>query len=490
MSLSPGDTVSHPEFDIGTVVQVLGDTCVVCFFGENLDVETASLTVVGRKLAPVVDQTNTDRSHDKIAFRSAFEAINLGVAPADFGQLIDLTIRSNELKEKVSNWLNNAPHKGCCKVVFGYYGSGKSHMLKFARCMALQAGWVVAYLEFDPKAADPAKPHLVYKNLTSALEFPQREDGGRTEGFVGFVKEVRDNWSKKDIRSNAVFKSNPWFCGAFEILMKYPHMPDVMDEYRDSILWLAGDHNSFQTVNRLARDKGLRIKVPRMPVTKETADIYVHHLVVINTLCKLLGYKGLAIILDEAEHVRGYNVRRRERANNFFELLARAAHPPDLRDDEPVVNDHGLPVPPFWESSPHFALLVGLTEADTFLDPRLNLREACLFLRSEEDRVMLSNPDREDYLNWSDHFLKTFNRFYPLETQLISTDEARVRVIQCLGESYPASPDTLILRNFIKLATLVPCILMSHPEITLDDLIYRLRSTSSEYLGNALPWEL
>ena len=41
-----------------------------------------------------------------------------------------------------------------------------------------------------------------------------------------------------------------------------------------------------------------------------------------------LGYKGLALILDEAEHVRGYNVNRRERANNLFDLLSRAAHRP------------------------------------------------------------------------------------------------------------------------------------------------------------------
>jgi len=74
----------------------------------------------------------------------------------------------------------------------------------------------------------------------------------------------------------------------------------------------------FRQSNALARDKGLNIRVPRMPSTRETADIYVHHLVVVNTLCKLLGYKGLAIILDEAEHVRGFNVRRRERANNFL----------------------------------------------------------------------------------------------------------------------------------------------------------------------------
>lgn len=489
MSLSPGDKVLHPEFGHGTVVEIFGGTAVVNFFGDNLDVETVMLSMIEKKALQVPDLTEEDRSQEKTPFRTAFEAINLGVAPPDCGQLIDLTINSDELKEQVSGWLADAPQKGLCKVVFGYYGSGKSHMLKFVRCMALQAGWAVAYLEFDPKAADPAKPHLIYQNLMSVLEFPTREDGRQAEGFMGFVKEVRDHWAKKDIRNNPVFKSNPWFSSAFEILMKYPHMPDVIEAYRDACLWLAGNHNSFQTINALAREKGLKIKAPRMPVTKETADIYVNHLVVVNALCKLLGYKGLAIILDEAEHVRGYNVRRRERANNLFELLARSAHVPDLDDDEPAMNDHGIPVHRYWEKGPHFALFVGLTEGDTFFEPTLSLREACLFLRTEGDRIMLTNPSREDYALWCDLFLKKFCNFYPLEAALISSDAHRAMVVECLAESYPSSPDGITLRNLIKLASLAPCILLSHPETTLEELIRQLQTTAADYLGNALPWE-
>ena len=489
MFLSPGNKVSHPDFGQGTIVQQLGGTAVVNFFGDNIDVEVDELTLLEKTVAQVVDKTNEDRSKDKTPFRTAFEAINLGVAPSDCGQLIDLTIRSEELKNKVNGWLTDAPSKGLCKVVFGYYGSGKTHMLKFVRCMALKSAWVVAYLEFDPKAADPAKPHLIYQNLMASLEFPERENGRQTDGFMGLVKEVRDCWALKDIRNNPTFRSNPWFANAFEILLKYPHMPDVMESYRDACLWLAGNHSSFKTINSLAIDKGLKIRVPRMPVTKETSDIYVHHLVVVNALCKLLGYKGLAIIFDEAEHVRGFNVRRRERANNLFDILSRAAHAPDPDDDEPVMNDHGIICPPYWKGGPHFALFVGLTQADTFMDSSLSLREACVFLRTEEDKIILSNPSREDYALWCDTFLKKFCSFYPLETKLIASENIRKTIVECLAESYPSSPDGITLRNLIKLASLVPCILLSHPETTLEELLTHLHSTTADYLGNALPWE-
>lgn len=488
MYIFPGNKVMHPEFGQGTVVQLLGGTAVVNFFGDDIDVEVDHLTVM-KGTSQVIDKTIEERCQDKIPFRAAFEAINLGVAPSDCGQLIDLTINSAKLKKQVSGWLANAQQEGLCKVVFGYYGSGKSHMLKFTRCMALQAGWAVAYLEFDPKAADPAKPHLVYQNLMSALEFPAREDGHRAEGFMGLIKEVREHWSEKNIRNHPVFRSNPWFSSAFEILMKYPHMPDSIENYRDACMWLAGNHSSFQTVNALAREKGLKIRVRRMPVTKETSDIYVHHLVVVNALCRLLGYKGLAIILDEAEHVRGYNVRRRERANNLFELLARSAHVPEPDDDDPAMNDHGMPVPQYWQEGPHFALFVGLTEADTFLDQSLALREACLFLRTEGDRIVLSNPTRNDYAQWCYLFLKKFSTFYPLEARLIDSDTARSQVVACLADAYPSSPDCVTLRSLIKLASLVPCVLLSRPEIALEELISHVRGASANYIGNALSWE-
>ena len=489
MHLAPGNKVTHPEFGQGILVQLLGNSAVVNFFGDNIDVEVSQLSAIGAIVSQVTDKADEDRSQDKTSFRTAFEAINLGIAPSNSGQLIDLTIRSKELQKQVSGWLTEAPKKGLCKVVFGYYGSGKTHMLKFVRCMAQKSAWVVAYLEFDPKAADPAKPHLIYQNLMASLEFPEREDGRQTKDFMGFIKEVRDHWALKDIRNNPVFRGNPWFASAFEVLMKYPHQPDLNDKYRNACLWLAGNHNSFQDVKNLAREKGVKVNIPRMPVTKETADIYVHHLVVVNALCKLLGYKGLAVIVDEAEHARGFNVRRRGRAANLFDLLARAAHTPELDDDAPTPNDHGMLIPPYWNEGPHFALFVGLTQPDTFLDSELSLREACVFLRKEDDRIILANPSREEYAKWCDLFLERFNNFYPLETRLISSAKIRKKIVECLADAYPSSPDGITLRNFIKLASLVPCILLSHPETTLEELLNHLRSTSAGYLGNALPWE-
>ena len=488
MAPVPGDMVIHADFGQGKVLQVLGGTSVVEFFGDALDVSTDDLTLIQTSATEVVDETDNDRPQEIASFRRSFEAINLGVVPPDPEQLIELTIGSKAVQSRIKKWLSSARAEGLCKAVFGYYGAGKSHMLKMVRCMALQKGWAVAYVEFDPKAADPAKPHLVYQNLMAALEFPERKCGSRSEGFMGFVKEVRDHWGAKNIRNNKIFKSSPWFSTAFEILLKHPHFPDMPD-YRDACLWLSGAHNSFKQINTLAREKGLKIRVPRMPVTKESSEIYVFHLVVINELCKLLGYRGLMIILDEAEHVRGFNVRRRERANNLFDYLARSAHKPDPDDDLPALNEHGLALPHYWNTGPHFGLFVGLTEADTFADETMSLRDACVFLRTEEDRVRLFNPSKSEYRDWCDGFLKRFCEAYPLKTSLLESKKNRLQVVTCLESAYPSSADGVTLRNLLKLASLVPCILLSHPETTLEELIEHLHNTTADYFGNALPWE-
>ena len=120
------------------------------------------------------------------------------------------------------------------------------------------------------------------------------------------------------------------------------------------------------TIRSLSWRAGFKDKIPTMPQNKNTGVVYAYNLVVLHEIVKALGYKGLAIIIDEAEHVRTYSVNRYLRANNFLDVLARCAHLPrnDLKNPE---NDYEhFNLPSFWREGPHFALFVGLTEgADT-----------------------------------------------------------------------------------------------------------------------------
>ena len=208
MKVEPGAQVEHPEFGFGIVQQAVGDIAVVRFFGEDIDVQLNELTIKGDHKAGTASEHH-DGDTRKTSFRRAYEAINLGVVPPEPVELIDLTIGGDRTSAQVKLWLKEADTKGLCKVAFGNYGTGKSHFLHLVRAIALKAGWVVSFLEFDPKAADPAKPHLVYRGLMNNLHFPKKEDGTQIEGYMGLIKEIRRYWL--DVRDIPHFKLSPWF---------------------------------------------------------------------------------------------------------------------------------------------------------------------------------------------------------------------------------------------------------------------------------------
>ncbi len=476
---------------MGSVVEVLGGIARVSFFGEEIVVPVNELKLAA-EYQPDAKQPlhghHAATPEERKRFRRSFEAINLGVVPPDTDQLIALTIGGANWTTEVSAWLRNAPKSGLCKVVFGYYGAGKSHYLNLVRCVALREGWVVSFLEFDPKTADPAKPHLIYRNITCSLQFPDREDGSRMIGFSGFIKELREKWHEREIRQSCRYlTANPWFLNGIEILLKYPHSQD--EDYIAGCGWLGGENQPLQTMNNLALRKGCFNRVPRMPRVKETADIYVLHLVTLHDLCKAMGYKGLLILLDEAEHVRGYNVRRRERANNLFDLLARAAHPPVPGDVVPIPNDHGIVVPAYWGDGPHFGLFVGLTEGAPTL-PGQGLRDECVFLHDESDRVRLTPPTPMDYARWCEVYFEMAHRHYPLQTGLLSVPRERKALAELLRNEYEKAEGELrVLRNWIKLASLAPCIALAGTAESTEEVATCLKNAAAGCRHEALPWE-
>jgi hypothetical protein len=485
--ISVGTAVEHADLGPGTVRRLLGAIASVDFLGETIEVDIGELAP-RRDFAPEVRPDDRLYDADALTFRQAVEAINLGVVPPDPLRLIGLTIGGERTAARIKRWLSEAHGKGLCKVFFGFYGSGKSHRLQLVKAEALRQGWVVAFLEFDPKAADPGKPHLVYGGLMNGLSFPVRADGSRTEGFGGLVREIRKNWDK--VRGGRYFRDSPWFREGMTALNHFPHDQD--EEYRAAVSWLAGDVRALGAMRGLARASGQPpSSIPMMPQTRECSDIYVFHLVVLHEICQALGYAGLALVVDEAEHARNLNVRRRERANNLFDLMSRAAHLPLSDVGQPDRNEHERRIPHYWEHGPHFALFVGLTEGDTFADSSLDLREACVFLHTEDDIVRLRPPDSGAYEAWCERFFLACHEHLGPGMAIIGRPETRKSIATCLREAFRASPaDHRDMRSWVKLAGVVPAILMSHSGIDASNLIKDIAAAAHATTTDVLPWEL
>lgn len=488
MSLTSGTQVEHPEYGFGTVQRVVGNVAEVLFFGENLPVDISEL-VVKDAYTPKAYQTPVTADARRVSFRRAFEAINLGVVPPEPDELIEMTIGGDRVSAHVNEWLDSAYTEGLCKVVFGNYGTGKSHFLQLVRAVALRAGWVVSYIEFDPKEADPAKPHLVYRSLMSSLLFPKKADGSQVSGYMGLIREIRRYWL--EIKDLPHVRKSPWFRPALSCIVTEPHS-ETDQEYLDACGWLFGQNSALQTIRRMAKYSGLAgSQIPIMPRTRETAEIYVHHLVVVAEICRALGYQGLLIILDEAEHVRSFNVRRRSRANNFFDFLGRSAHKPLFNGEQPIRNNHNSDLPRFWQEGPWFGLFVGLTEGETFSDPSLPLKEACVFLHDMSDIIRLEIPSPEDYEELCTKLLTRFHCYYPESTGLVLGDESRRLVTGVLKSQFEyMRKNEKPLRTWVKLACLIPSILLAGNASTIEELTQKIRKAAQEATDYVLPWEL
>ena len=482
--LAEGVIVQHAEFGLGKVVRILGDLVSVEFYGDMLDVRGDELTPTPEAIRRV--SANEPPPTGGVPFRRALEALNLGVVPPDPGELIEFTIGGHETAQEVKGWLDRFPEAGLCKAVFGNYGTGKSHFLRLVEAIALQAGWVVSLLEFDPKAADPAKPHLVYRGLANNLRFPPREDGSQISDFEGLIYEVRKHWDR--VSSGLLFRNSPWFRPALETLRFYARNQE--EDYGSACSWLGGADVPLSVIRGLARAAKVPDAIPRLPRMRETADIYVHHLAVLAEICRNLGYGGLLLVLDEAEHVRGFNVRRQERANNLFDVLARSAHYPMKAGGSIIPNDHGVALGPYWNQGPHFALVVGLTEGDVFADKSVPLHDACVFLHNKSDRKMLKPPSPAEYEAWCEHFLRRFCEYRPTHAAMLDSDKARRAVAAALRVGFEKAPlESRVLRRWLKLACLVPSVLMAGNAATLEELIAILDRAALELGDQLLPWD-
>ncbi len=480
--------VEHAEFGMGKVLAVLGEIATVDFFGEAIDVGLDELLARQHSGVPPIGVA-LPREVTDVAFRKAFEAVNLGVVPGEPEQLVKLTIGGEKASKEIGSALGKASKEGLSRLFMGYYGSGKSHYLQLVKAVALGEGWITATVELDPKAADPAKPSTVYQALMGGLEFPEKADGQRNIDFTDLVKEIRDNWDK--VRSLPYFRQSPWYNYGLEALLNLSHRRDDQS-YMSAISWLQGQVKQIGAIRSLSWNAGSRRKIPGMPLTKDNGLIYGFHLVVLNEVVRALGYKGLAIIIDEAEHVRSYSFSRYTRANNFFDILARCAHRPQLDLRRPDCDfEYEFEIPAFWKEGPHFALFVALTEGVDTQDLKRKAGELSVLIHDQADVVQLTAPTGADYELWCDRFLEQAAHRLGARVEMLTDVGLRARLAATMRRHFDDSPESeRILRNWTKLAGFVPALLMGNAKaVTADDLVDAVADAARQVAGQVLPWD-
>jgi len=86
--------------------------------------------------------------------------------------------------------------------------------------------------------------------------------------------------------------------------------------------------------------------------------------------------------------------------------------------------------------------------------------------------------------------LTDFHKHYPEKTKLISSKKARVTIAGVLGDEFEMNRDNdMVIRIWVKLACLVPSVVLACEAESVDDIISIIQKAVRELSGGSLPWE-
>lgn len=146
----------------------------------------------------------TNRTVDSLTSQEAelvIESLRMGVPPMGFTLLFTVGRRA-ELEE-LKRTLADSTRGGSGRFLNANYGSGKSHLLKVIREMALDAGYAVSYITMDATGGVRGnRMDQVFEAVCRGIEVP----GGESRGLANLFRVAIDS----GINVDRVVRSGYW----------------------------------------------------------------------------------------------------------------------------------------------------------------------------------------------------------------------------------------------------------------------------------------
>lgn len=303
-------------------------------------------------------------SRDSVRFRArqAVEVLRMGTVPVREIEAFTVGLRP-QIRALDKALTTAAESSGEVQAVLGDYGSGKSHFIELAAQHALTANFVVARVSLDLKETPPNKALEIYRAATASLQYPDSslrglgplldravEQPGAIEEFAALGRLAR--------------------C---PLTLALRVMADPSNFYNrcDVARWVGGQIKRNALVN-VAFKRTTFGPPPPLYANGENGRQYAYLVTAISALARLLGYSGLAVLVDESEHYSLLKPLQRQRADTFFQALiggALAGRSPIEPDAIPV--DYRAPDYPIsFDRKPHLLFVFALTYTDTGLPVR------------------------------------------------------------------------------------------------------------------------
>ena len=289
---------------------------------------------------------------DQFRAQQTLEALRVGVVPVQDAETLTIGLEAERVT--LDRALDRSRERsGDVLAVIGDYGFGKSHYIELAARRGLRENFLAAGASLDLVEVPPGKAHKIYEALVTSLRYPDTDARG-----------LRPLLDKALAHPSAIARfvelcpREPKACPLAAALLALQDCPSesAVDQM---VQWLSGQ------AKPQAEMKTCLKKPPPLYLTGETARQYTYLLTGISLLATLLGYSGLAVLIDESEHYSLLRATQRERADSFFKaLIVSALGLNNTRIDARDIPDNPrADYPVSYTSEPHLLFLFALTES-------------------------------------------------------------------------------------------------------------------------------
>jgi len=374
----PGDPIRHPDWGAGRIVGFLrGGRVVRVVFDEMAgapwDIPRDELTFLkpdgavpapGRKVReppsredgekrsgrtskrrpkgeadrnlPEERDSGSDASpRDSVAARQAIEALRLGVVPRS--HLDTYTVGRDLELVVVLKDLEAARQEGGFRVVLGDYGAGKTHFLEMAEILALESGFLAARATLDSQEAIPNRPRRIFHQIARGLRYPD-DPALEPRGLRPLLEKAAvDGKIVRQWNSRTSPDYHPYL-GPALFYMAVVSGIETGEELKERLLdWIEGAEvaSNMDLDRDLRLLTGARTRLYALKDFRTVTHLYTLILGGVADLARQAGYRGLAVMVDEAEFYSVLRGEDRTFADILFKTFAAATLPRSLLRFDP-----------------------------------------------------------------------------------------------------------------------------------------------------------
>ncbi|MEO8392064.1 MAG: BREX system ATP-binding domain-containing protein [Chloroflexota bacterium] len=354
-------TVYHPQFGAGRLLKTYmsGFEWEVLFeSGRRFrlparEFSAASVAEVQGETTPSAMQKRTIQLEtDQFRARQTLEALRVGIVPVQDAETLTIGLEAERVT--LRNAFDRSKERGGdVLTVIADYGFGKSHFIELAARHGLRENFIIAGASLDLVEVPPGKAHKIYEALVTSLRYPDTNQ----RGLYPLIKKALEHPAVIS-QFIALSPREPKDCPLGSALLALQDCPS-QTAFEEIVQWLSGQAKPQTEMKTCLK------KPPRLYVSGETARQYSYLLTGISVLATMLGYNGLAVLIDESEHYSLLRAAQREKADSFFKAMIISA----LGLNNGRINGQNIPdhtraeYPISYTSDTHLLFLFALTES-------------------------------------------------------------------------------------------------------------------------------